>query len=199
MKTPMGTNTPNRNINPEPDASTSQKLEEYPQGSVFDTYIRNFNKRLRTLSRHCEDSLYRVEEKLASLEKQYLQDMEMLKAEIEKIPRQIDARIDAHFNGMPSSTEEDLQKMSTLINESARELKREVDELKRETGQVKEQIHRNQQTLREELTSETEQLDIAKLDRLRIADVFIELGTMLKEEKSFSELNDAMDGILNEE
>ncbi len=189
-------------VNAEPEASKSQPHEDYLRESILGSYIRNFNKRLRTLSRDTEDWQYRMEQKLIALEKQYPEDINALKAEIGQVPHdinaRIDERIDERLNGMLGSGEEDLQKMSTLINESAREFQRQIEELRQEIQQLKDQTHRNHQTLRADLTSENETLDIAKVDRLVLADALIALGTTLKEEKPFPEFDDAVDVNLDD-
>ena len=162
------------------------ELDAYLRESIIGSYIRSVNKRLRTLSREVEESEQRVEEKIAALETQFQTELEAVKAEIRNLPQGleslIDARIDARLNGMTHQGEEDLQKLSTLINDFAREFQAQLDRLRTETQRVREQTQRTQEALRADLAAETETLDIGKVDRLTLADALITLGTQLKEE-----------------
>lgn len=162
------------------------ELDAYLRESIIGSYIRSVNKRLRTLSREVEESEQRVEEKIAALETQFQTELEAVKAEIRNLPQGleslIDARIDARLNGMTHQGEDDLQKLSTLINDFAREFQAQLDRLRTETQRVREQTQRTQEALRADLAAETETLDIGKVDRLTLADALITLGTQLKEE-----------------
>ena len=167
-------------------ASRQNELDAYLRESIIGSYIRSVNKRLRTLSREVEESEQRVEEKIAALETQFQTELEAVKAEIRNLPQGleslIDARIDARLNGMTHQGEDDLQKLSTLINDFAREFQAQLDRLRTETQRVREQTQRTQEALRADLAAETETLDIGKVDRLTLADALITLGTQLKEE-----------------
>ena len=162
------------------------ELDAYLRESIIGSYIRSVNKRLRTLSREVEESEQRVDEKIDALETQFQTELEAVKAEIRNLPQGleslIDARIDARLNGMTHQGEDDLQKLSTLINDFAREFQAQLDRLRTETQRVREQTQRTQEALRADLAAETETLDIGKVDRLTLADALITLGTQLKEE-----------------
>ncbi len=185
MQTPSTPQSQATETQQEP-ASRQQEIESYLRESIIGSYIRSVNKRLRALSREVEESEKRADEKLAALEKQVLAEVEALKAEIRKLPQGIealiDARIDARLNGITHQGEDDLQKLSTLINEFAREFQTQIDRLSTETQRMREQTHRNHEALRADLAAETETLDIGKVDRLTLADALIILGTQLKEE-----------------
>ncbi len=167
-------------------ATRQNELDAYLRESIIGSYIRSVNKRLRTLSREVEESEQRVDEKIAALETQFQTELEALKAEIRNLPQGleslIDTRIDAKLNGITHQGEDDLQKLSSLINDFAREFQAQLDRLRTETQRIREQTQRTNEALRAELTAETETLDIGKVDRLTLADALITLGTQLKEE-----------------
>lgn len=167
-------------------ATRQNELDAYLRESIIGSYIRSVNKRLRTLSREVEESEQRVDEKIAALETQFQTELEALKAEIRNLPQGleslIDTRIDAKLNGITHQGEDDLQKLSSLINDFAREFQAQLDRLRTETQRIREQTQRTNEALRTELTAETETLDIGKVDRLTLADALITLGTQLKEE-----------------
>ena len=184
MQTPI---TPPETTEPQNAPATRQnELDAYLRESIIGSYIRSVNKRLRTLSREVEESEQRVDEKIAALETQFQTELEALKAEIRNLPQGleslIDTRIDAKLNGITHQGEDDLQKLSSLINDFAREFQAQLDRLRTETQRIREQTQRTNEALRAELTAETETLDIGKVDRLTLADALITLGTQLKEE-----------------
>ena len=184
MQTPI---TPQETTETQNAPATRQnELDAYLRESIIGSYIRSVNKRLRTLSREVEESEQRVDEKIAALETQFQTELEALKAEIRNLPQGleslIDTRIDAKLNGITHQGEDDLQKLSSLINDFAREFQAQLDRLRTETQRIREQTQRTNEALRAELTAETETLDIGKVDRLTLADALITLGTQLKEE-----------------
>lgn len=184
MQTPI---TPQETTETQNAPATRQnELDAYLRESIIGSYIRSVNKRLRTLSREVEESEQRVDEKIAALETQFQTELEALKAEIRNLPQGleslIDTRIDAKLNGITHQGEDDLQKLSSLINDFAREFQAQLDRLRTETQRIREQTQRTNEALRTELTAETETLDIGKVDRLTLADALITLGTQLKEE-----------------
>ena len=61
--------------------------------------------------------------------------------------------------------------MSTLINDFASELQKQIDRLTNEVKQLREQARRNQESLHTELVSETETLETTKVDRLTLAEI----------------------------
>lgn len=186
MQTPITPQTQETETQQEP-APRQQEVESYLRENIIGTYIRSVNKRLRDLGREIQESEQRADEKIATLEQQVLAEVEALKAEIRKLPHGIenliDARIDARLNDITHQGEDDLQKLSTLINDFASQFQAQIDRLSTETQRVREQTQRNHEALRADLAVETETLDIGKVDRLTFADALIALGTQLKEEQ----------------
>lgn len=186
MQTPITPQTQETETQQEP-APRQQEVESYLRENIIGTYIRSVNKRLRDLGREIQESEQRADEKIATLEQQVLAEVEALKAEIRKLPHGIenliDARIDARLNDITHQGEDDLQKLSTLINDFASQFQAQIDRLSTETQRVREQTQRNHEALRADLAVETETLDIGKVDRLTLADALIALGTQLKEEQ----------------
>lgn len=186
MQTPITPQGQETETQQEP-APRQQEVESYLRENIIGTYIRSVNKRLRDLGREIQESEQRADEKIATLEQQVLAEVEALKAEIRKLPHGIenliDARIDARLNDITHQGEDDLQKLSTLINDFASQFQAQIDRLSTETQRVREQTQRNHEALRADLAVETETLDIGKVDRLTLADALIALGTQLKEEQ----------------
>lgn len=187
MQTPITPPAQETETQQEP-APRQQEVESYLRENIIGTYIRSVNKRLRDLGREIQESEQRADEKIAALEQQVIAEVEALKAEIRKLPQGIenliDARIDARLNGITHQGEDDLQKLSTLINDFASQFQAQIDRLSTETQRVREQTQRNHEALRADLAVETETLDIGKVDRLTLADALIALGTQLKEEQA---------------
>lgn len=192
MQTPIDTDEREVAEKEAPDLR-QQRLE----ASVIGRYIRIYNKRLRTLSKELEDTRQQFDESLANIERQFTDEIEGVKAEIRKLPEAIeilvDTRVDTRLDGFVGRGEADLQKLSTLINDFARDFQSQIDRLSGETKLLQEQTRRNHEALRADLTSETETLETAKVDRLTLSEALITLGMKLKEECLFNEFGADLD------
>ena len=192
MQTPI--DTADREI-AERDKPDSQQQES--EASVIGRYIRIYNKRLRTLSKELEDTRQQFDESLANVEKRLADEVEGIRAEIRKLPDGIetlvDTRVDTRLDGFVGRGEADLQKLSTLINDFARDFQTQIDRLSGETKMLQEQTRRNHEALRADLTSETETLETAKVDRLTLSEALITLGMKLREESLFNEFGADLD------
>ncbi|MXV72769.1 hypothetical protein F4Z99_00655 [Candidatus Poribacteria bacterium] len=193
----------------EADARKAQQLEEYLRDSIVGRYIRNYNKRLRTLSQDLEKARQQVDDKLAAMEQRFIGEIAGVKADVRKLSDQlesdnvlltadkvealIDTRIDARLDGITGRGEADLQKLSALVDEFAREFQAQIDRLSNETKLLREQTRRNQEALRADLTSETETLEATKIDRLTLSETLITLGMKLKEDNLFDEFGMDLD------
>ena len=193
----------------EGDAQKVQQLEEYLRDSIVGRYIRNYNKRLRTLGQDLEKTRQQVDDKIAAMEQRFIGEIADVKADIRKLSEQlesdnllltadkvealIDTRIDARLDGITGRGEADLQKLSALVDEFAREFQAQIDRLSNETKLLREQTRRNQDALRADLTSETETLEATKIDRLTLSETLITLGMKLKEDNLFDEFGVDLD------
>ena len=204
MQTPIDVQEPEiDNTETDTEARKAQQLEAYLRDSVVGKYIQNYNKRLRTLSQDVEKTRQQVDDKLAATEQHFTEEIADVKTEIrrlagqlesedllltsDKIEALIDARLDARLDGIAGRSEADLQKLSTLVDEFAREFQSQIDRLSNETKLLREQTRRNQESLRADLASETETLESTKIDRLTLSEALISLGMKLKEDKLFDE------------
>ncbi len=185
----------------EADARKAEQLEAYLRDSVVGRYIRNYNKRLRTLSQDLEKVRQHVDDKLAAMEQRFIGEITDVKADIRRLSEQlesdnllltadkvealIDTRMDARLDGVTGRSEADLQKLSALVDEFAREFQAEIDRLSNETKLLREQTRRNQDALRADLTAETETLEATKIDRLTLSETLITLGMKLKADNLF--------------
>ena len=188
---------------------TREQLEAHLRDSIVGSYIRNYNKRLRTLSQELEKMRQRVDDKLTRIDQRVAQDISGVKADIrslsaklgsedlgvtlDKIEGLVDVKIDARLDGITARGEADLQKLSTLINEFAHEFQTEIDRLSDESKLLREQARRNQEVLRTELISETETLETTKVDRLTLAETLIMLGMKLKDANLLDDLGINLD------
>ena len=191
------------------DAQKAQQLEAYLRDSIVGRYIRNYNKRLRTLSQDLEKTRQQLDDKLAAMEQRFIGEIADVKADIRKLSEQlesdnllltadkiealIDTRMDARLDGITGRGEADLQKLSALVDEFAREFQAQIDRLSNETKLLREQTRRNQEALRADLTSETETLEATKIDRLTLSETLITLGMKLKEDNLFDEFGVDLD------
>ena len=191
------------------DARKAQQLEAYLRDSIVGRYIRNYNKRLRTLSQDFEKTRQQLDDKLAAMEQRFIGEIADVKADIRKLSEQlesdnllltadkiealIDTRMDARLDGITGRGEADLQKLSALVDEFAREFQAQIDRLSNETKLLREQTRRNQEALRADLTSETETLEATKIDRLTLSETLITLGMKLKEDNLFDEFGVDLD------
>ena len=204
MQTPIDVQEPEiDNAETETDERKAQQLEVYLRDSVVGRYIQNYNKRLRDLSQTVEKTRQQIDDKLAAAEQHFTQEIADVKAEIRRLSGQlenedvlltsdkieplIDTRIDARLDNIAGRSETDLQKLSTLVDEFAREFQAQIDQLSNETKLLREQTRRNQESLRTDLASETETLESTKIDRLTLSEALITLGMKLKEDKLFDE------------
>ena len=193
----------------EVNARKAQQLEEYLRDSIVGRYIRNYNKRLRTLSQDLQKARQQVDDKIAAMEQRFIGEIADVKADIRKLSEQlesdnllltvdkvqalIDTRIDTRLDGITGRGEADLQKLSALVDEFAREFQAQIDRLANETKLLREQTRRNQEALRADLTSETETLEATKIDRLTLSETLITLGMKLKEDNLFDEFGVDLD------
>ena len=202
MQTPIDVQQPEiDNTETDADARKAQQLEAYLRDSVVGRYIQNYNKRLRDLSQAVEKTRQQIDDKLAAAEQSFTEEIADVKAEMRKLSGQlenenllltadkiealIDTRMDERLDGLAGRSEADLQKLSTLVDEFAREFQAQIDRLTNETKLLREQTRRNQESLRSDLASETETLESTKIDRLTLSEALITLGLKLKEDKLF--------------
>ena len=205
----------------EHDATTEtdlerQQLEMHLRDSVIGRYIRNYNKRLRTLSQELEQTRQQIDDKIRDIEKRFAQGIIEVKTDVrnlsdkleddnsaltlEKIETLINARIDVRLDGITGREEADLQRLSTLINEFASEFQAQIDRISNETKLLREQNRQSQESLRADIASETEALETTKVDRIALSETLIALGVKLKEDNLLDELvtdltlDDVLDG-----
>ena len=195
---------------------TREQLEAHLRESIVGQYIRNYNKRLRTLTQELEEIRHQINDKITHIDRRVTEEVAEVRADLrslsnklesedegltfDKIEGLIDAKLDARLNGITARSEADLQKLSTLINEFAHEFQTEIDRLGDETKLLREQARRNQEALRTELISETETLETTKVDRLTLSETLIMLGMQLKDKGLLAEfgINLDLDEVLED-
>lgn len=185
------------------------QLEAHLRDSIVGRYIKSYNKRLRALNQDLEALQQQVDDKLSGIDRRLTQEIAEVRTDIrnlsaklggedlgltlEKIEGLIDAKLDARLDGITARGEADLQKLSTLINDSASEFQAQIDRLSNEVKLLREQARRNQESLRTELVTETETLEATKVDRLTLAETLIMLGMKLKDDDLLDEFGINLD------
>ena len=222
MQAPIDIQDPEQEHDATPETDLErQQLEMHLRDSVIGRYIRNYNKRLRSLSQELEQTRQQIDDKIRDIEKRFAQGITEVKTDVrnlsdkleddnsaltlEKIETLINARIDVRLDGITGREEADLQRLSTLINEFASEFQAQIDRISNETKLLREQTRQSQESLRADIASETEALETTKVDRIALSETLIALGVKLKEDNLLDELvtdltlDDVLDGSEDDE
>ena len=142
---------------PESQQSKPQNLESYLRDSLFGDDFRNYNEKFDKLTQEIEIT----RQSIAEVEARLLKEISDVKTQYGDIPDNIVQRVDSRIDELISRSENDLEKLSMLINEFATEFQAQIDGLQTETQMVQ---NTNQS------------------DRQALADALIAIGTQLKKE-----------------
>ncbi len=134
-----------------------QNLEAFLRDNVFGDDFKVYEEKLTKLSQYVEN----INNEISKLEARLLKEISDVKAQYDGIPEGIAQRVDNRIDELISRTENDLEKLSMLINEFATDFQMQIDTLRSET-ESKESL------------SQTE--------RQAFADALIRIGTQLKNE-----------------
>ena len=134
----------------EPQETKPQNLESYLRDNIFGDDFRNYN-----------DKLQKLTQEISGIEARLLKEISDVKAQYGNIPDNITQRIDNRIDELISRGENDLEKLSMLINEFATDFQAQIDQLRTETQMLK---------------------STNQIDRQKLADVLIEIATQLKKE-----------------
>ncbi len=134
-----------------------QNLESYLRDNVFGDDFRVYEEKLNKLSQDVE----KLHSEISDIESTLIKEISEVKAQYSNIPDNITQRIDNRIDELISRTENDLEKLSMLINEFATDFQTQIDTLRSETETM-------------ESSSKTE--------RQVFADTLIKIGTQLKNE-----------------
>ncbi len=134
----------------EPQETKPQNLESYLRDNIFGDDFRDYN-----------DKLQKLTQEISGMEARLLREISDVKAQYGNMPDNITQRVDNRIDELISRGENDLEKLSMLINEFATDFQAQIDQLRTET----------------QMLESTNQID-----RQKLADVLIEIATQLKKE-----------------
>jgi nucleoid DNA-binding protein len=164
---------------------------------IFGPTIREYSMRFHTIDRELERFHQLFEERYAGLETKLNQRFEDLNSEIHKSLRETDQQINERIDQVANKGELDLRKLSTLLDTLAQELHEKIEKVSNtqldQIGEIRDQMRRNYDTLRNELVTETDDLDDRKVSRFTLADDLIEIAMKLKGESLVNEVNTQAD------
>ncbi len=141
----------------ESEQQNPQNLESYLRDSIFGDDFRNYNEKFEKLTQEIENT----RQNIAEVEARLLKEISDVKTQYGNIPDNIVQRVDTRIDELISRSENDLEKLSMLINEFATEFQAQIDGLQKET-----------QTLQ----------NTNQLDRQSLGDTLITIGTQLKKD-----------------
>lgn len=134
-----------------------QNLEAYLRESIFGDEFRDYNEKLEKLTQELEI----VQQSIVEVETRLLKEIAEVKAQYGNIPDNIVQRVDSRIDELISRSENDLEKLSMLINEFATDFQVQIDGLRTETQMLQ---------------------NTGQSDRQTLADALIAIGTQLKKE-----------------
>ncbi|MCZ6676768.1 MAG: hypothetical protein O7E52_05915 [Candidatus Poribacteria bacterium] len=159
---------------------------------LFGHAAREYNARFRTVDKELERLHQSSEQRYTDLDTKLDQKFEELHSDIHKRLQEIDKQLNEQIDQVTDKGEVDLRKLSTLVDNLAQELHEKIDKVSTTqtnlVSELRDQMRRNYDTLRNEIVSETDDLDDRKLSRFNLADSLIELAMKLKGENILDEI-----------
>lgn len=140
------------------EQSKTQNLESYLRDSIFGDDLRNYDEKFDQLTQEIENT----QQSISEVESRVLKEIADVKEQYGNIPDNIVQRVDNRIDELISRTENDLEKLSVLINEFATDFQEQIDRIQAET----QTFQNNNNT-----------------DRKALADALIAIGTQLKNEQ----------------
>ena len=135
-----------------------QNLESYIRDSIFGDDFRNYDEKLEKLTQELENA----QQNIVEMETRLLKEVAAIKAQYGDIPDNIAQRVDNRIDELISRSENDLEKLSMLINEFATDFQEQIDGLRTETQKLQND---------------------GQSDRQALANALITIGTQLKKEQ----------------
>ncbi len=142
----------------ETQQTVPQNLEAYLRDAIFGADFRKYNDQLDNLT----IELSNVQHTVTEIEARLLKEISDIKAQYGNTPDNIMLHVDNRIDDHISRTENDLEKLSMLINEFATDFQSQIEGLQTETQKIQNTGQSEKQTL---------------------ADALIAIGNQLKKEK----------------
>ena len=142
----------------ESETPQQPNLESYLRDNIFGDDFRVYDEKLEKLAQELENT----RKSIGDVEARLVSELSEVKEQHGNIPDNIVQRVDTRIDELISRNENDLDKLSQLINEFATDFQAQIEELKNES-QI---LQKNSQ-----------------VDRHTLADALIRIGTQLKNEE----------------
>jgi len=142
----------------ETETQQQPNLESYLRNNIFGDDFRVYNEKLELLTQELENT----RKSIADVETRLVSELSEVKEQHGNIPDNIVQRVDTRIDELISRNENDLDKLSQLINEFATDFQAQIEELRTESQMLQKNI---------------------QVDRHTLADALIRIGTQLKNEE----------------
>ena len=142
----------------ETETQQQPNLESYLRNNIFGDDFRVYNEKLELLTQELENT----RKSIADVEARLVSELSEVKEQHGNIPDNIIQRVDSRIDELISRNENDLDKLSQLINEFATDFQTQIEELRTESQMLQKNI---------------------QVDRHTLADALIRIGTQLKNEE----------------
>lgn len=142
----------------EQDTPQQPNLESYLRDNIFGDDFRVYNEKLEQLTQELENT----RKSISDVEARLVSELSEVKEQHGNIPDNIVQRVDTRIDELISRSENDLDKLSQLINEFATDFQAQIEELRAESEMLQKNSH---------------------VDRHTLADALIRIGTQLKNEE----------------
>ena len=142
----------------ETETQQQPNLESYLRNNIFGDDFRVYNEKLELLTQELENT----RKSIADVEARLVSELSEVKEQHGNIPDNIVQRVDTRIDELISRNENDLDKLSQLINEFATDFQAQIEELRTESQMLQKNI---------------------QVDRHTLADALIRIGTQLKNEE----------------
>lgn len=142
----------------EQETPQQPNLESYLRDNIFGDDFRIYNEKIEQLTQELEDT----RKSISDVEARLVSELSEVKEQHGNIPDNIVQRVDTRIDELISRSENDLDKLSQLINEFATDFQAQIEELRTESKMLQEN---------------------SQVDRHTFADALIRIGTQLKNEE----------------
>ncbi len=142
----------------EQETPQQPNLESYLRDNIFGDDFRAYNEKIEQLTQELEDT----RKSISDVEARLVSELSEVKEQHGNLPDNIVQRVDTRIDELISRSENDLDKLSQLINEFATDFQAQIEELRTESKMLQEN---------------------SQVDRYTFADALIRIGTQLKNEE----------------
>lgn len=142
----------------EQETPQQPNLESYLRDNIFGDDFRVYNEKIEQLTQELENT----RKSISDVEARLVSELSEVKEQHGNIPDNIVQQVDTRIDELINRSENDLDKLSQLINEFVTDFQAQIDELRTESKMLKEN---------------------SQVDRHTFADVLIKIGTQLKNEE----------------